>query len=139
MLPARTAGLYLATGFGASGRVRCSSCRRFSGFDSTFISFADGSEGVSDDSPVIRAGGGGVKRPSARRRKNRGAALNKDRGLTVRNAPSWAASKGERWSGSDSHAGDHHEGDLRGRLFLGCRGDVPACQGGDRDGGRLRR
>src|SRR5262245_39022648 len=33
MLPTCTAGLYLATGLGAGGRVRCNSWMRFSGFD----------------------------------------------------------------------------------------------------------
>src|SRR5262249_58030800 len=41
MFPARTAGLYFAIGFGAVGSLRCFSCRRFSGVDSTVVSFAD--------------------------------------------------------------------------------------------------
>src|SRR5262245_57785547 len=46
MLPASTAVLYLATGFGAGGSIRCSSWTRVSGFDGISVSFASsGSSG----------------------------------------------------------------------------------------------
>src|SRR5438132_32240 len=41
MLPTSTAVLYLATGFGGAGRVRCNSWMRVSGDDGMTISFAD--------------------------------------------------------------------------------------------------
>src|SRR5262245_52344007 len=61
MLPARTAVLYLAIGFGAGGSLMCFSCKRFSGVDSTVVSFADSTK-LFPDLLVMPAGARGVKR-----------------------------------------------------------------------------
>src|SRR5689334_15345802 len=64
MLPASTAVLYLAIGFGGGGSVRCSSWMRVSGFDGIGVCFAHGGWYTAPgDGPVIRAARRPVKQP----------------------------------------------------------------------------
>src|ERR1043166_4447602 len=61
MLPARTAGLYLAMGGGAGGSVRCNSWMRVSGVEGTVVSFRGHGHGNLDPD-VIRPAAFQVKR-----------------------------------------------------------------------------